>query len=746
MHPLLFDFDTIALPCLILSMDNRCVDCNTAFLDVFDIPAATGKTLDDFLPNTTIDDLKRKTLVEIDDETSFKPYVTKTRYEDGDAYLLLLANTTELSSSSALLEKAVSEASAMVEMKSNFLATMSHEIRTPMQSIFGLLELIGEEKPKQAVMDMVGTAKESASGLLEILDEILDLAKLDSDKLEFDDFEVPIRLLARGTLEAVSVRKGGPRVAVLDEIDQDVPFVIKGDPKRLRQIIMNFMSNALKFTKEGHVKLKIHRNTQHLKEKDGALAIRFEVEDTGMGMSEEVRNKLFQPFVQADNSTARKFGGTGLGLSICKKLVEAMEGKIGVESTEGKGSTFWFEIPTEEIATDQTSVELPNLDGIAVLSVEDHPQGAKEIMNSLKSMGAEVVSCPTYEEGLNMAKRRPFDVAVVDQGLPDGLGIDLMKEFAEIRPFMGQILYTVRDDYGLQHSCRAMGATYLAKPASRAGLGETVKDAASAQAQYELQGPKRLLIAEDTPTVQDVLKRQLSLLGVEADFVDDGRQALDAMKSGNYGILITDLHMPEVDGYQVIREIRQQEETSSEDEHTPVIVLTADVQMAQRQAYLLEGFDECLLKPVTLGQFRRLLIRWGLLSEDDAIEATTKTNAESSSTKSAEQDIVDLDAVKAQMGAVNEDTLNMIGMFVDMSTPLIESLREHLESGNMHALSEVAHSLKGGSRSACCMALGNIAEKLQDDAAAKEDCTALVAQAEEEFAKIKPALEKIKAA
>lgn len=442
------------------------------------------------------------------------------------------------------------------QAKSNFLATMSHEIRTPMQAVYGLLELIGEEKPEQKIRSMVDIAKTSASGLLEILDDILDMAKIDANKMELDEFEVPVRTLVRGTMEALAVKVQGKNVALVDDIAQDVPFVVMGDPKRLRQIIMNLTGNALKFTDSGNVTIRV---TRAGKARKGShkLTLRFEITDTGIGMSEDVCQRLFQPFSQADNSTSRKYGGTGLGLSICRRLIDLMGGRIGVTSHIGQGSTFWFEIPTEEVDTSIVSTNLPSLDGLSVLSVEDHPQGAKEIARALMSMGAKVESCPTYQEGLELITRRPFDVAVIDQGLPDGLGLDLIREAMDIRPYMGMIMYTVRDDIGMQHTLQSLGVTYLAKPASRVGLGTAVKDAAMKTARVAIDGPTRLLIAEDTASVREVLQRQLERLGVEADFVTDGRQALEAYYTGQYGIIITDLHMPEIDGYDLVAAVRQ---------------------------------------------------------------------------------------------------------------------------------------------------------------------------------------------
>ncbi|MAE52425.1 MAG: hybrid sensor histidine kinase/response regulator [Micavibrio sp.] len=645
----------------------------------------------------------------------------------------------------AELEQAVAQADALADMKSNFLATMSHEIRTPMQTIYGILELIDEENPDEKISNLVDIAREASSGLLEILDDVLDLAKVDAGKMELDVFEVPVRLLVRGLLEALAVKVHSAGIDLVDNIEQDVPFVVVGDPKRLRQIIMNLCGNALKFTEKGTVTVHVTTNVQHITIPEGGVGLRFEIIDTGIGMSEQACARLFQNFAQADSSTSRKYGGTGLGLSISKKLVELMDGQIGVQSQEGKGSTFWFEIPTIEVDTDKTTVDLPDLTGISVLSVEDHPQGAKEIMNSLRSMGATVESCPTYAEGLALARRRPFDVAVIDQGLPDGLGLDLIKEIMKIRPGMGMVMYTVRDDIGLSHSLKALGATYLTKPASRAGLGEAVKNTARKH-NLSIDGPRKLLIAEDTDSVQEILKRQLEKIGgVEATFVENGKQALEAIQTGEYGIVFTDLHMPEMDGYALVNSVRESE--ADTDKHFPVIVLTADVQMAQRETYMRHGFDECLLKPVSLGQFRGLLMRWGLLehehpkengesAEDDTIQPQDNAPGQRPP-QDAKPPAIDRQAMIDQMGAFDDMAIEMLGMFADMTAPLIVKIREAHTHKDLHDIKEAAHSLKGAARSACCNVLGDLAADLQDAAEDGQYGDDLIPQIETEFERVK---------
>jgi len=305
-------------------------------------------------------------------------------------------------------------------------------------------------------------------------------------------------------------------------------------------------------------------------------------------------------------------------------------------------------------------------------------------------------------------------------------------------------MYTVHDDYSIQNALRSLGAKHLVKPASRAGLGEAVKGVVKQISTQKLDGPQKILIAEDTETVRQILKQQLARLGIEADFVEDGRQALEALKTGEYGILFTDLHMPDIDGYGVIKSIRTVE---NEDDRFPVIVMTADVQMAQRQTYMELGFDECLLKPVSLAQVRRLMMRWGLLPEIMPDEDDEKEeNAENPQPTQDQGKPIDYTELENMLGALDDTAIEMLDMFETITTPLMDDLAQALIDGNQKKFADLGHSVKGAARSAGAITLGDMCEAIETDGEAVDldQCQLMLNDAQKAFDDVKAHIQVIK--
>lgn len=612
-----------------------------------------------------------------------------------------------------------------------FLTTMSHEIRSPMQAVFGMMELIGAETskhtdiPSRKISPMIETAKSSASNVLEILDDVLDLAKMNADMFDLDHYEIPLRTLVSGITEALQVKTIDTNVELKQEIDESVPAVVKGDPKRLRQVLMNLCSNALKFTKEGSVTVRIDNLSKNPDAKH--VILRFEVIDTGIGIDPQTQKKLFRPFVQADSTTSRKYGGTGLGLSITNKLVEMMGGQIGIESEEGKGSCFWFEIPTSSVPIGsendpESTLQRDLLDGIKILSVEDHPSASKEIKNSLESVGCAVTSVANLTEARKALANKAFDASIIDQGLPDGLGVDLIREIAQAYPSMELIMYTARQDKGLEYTLKTLGATYLSKPASRQGLISTIKSLVKIDHEPSINGTGKVLLVDDTPAVAEVFRQQFKNLNVSADFASSGKDALDKMKQSDYDMIITDFHMPEMDGVELATKVRSGKLGLKTSSNTPIIALSADISIAQKESHPDIDFQECLLKPVTLAQLSHLFFRWGILNANpkDKKKSTKATKSEvrekpvkSQGAQSGDILHIDFDALKERVGAADKDAKHILTTFIKMTTPRVEELQTAYDNRDIQKISDLAHSLKGAALSACAPKLAELGESLQ---------------------------------
>lgn len=602
----------------------------------------------------------------------------------------------------------------LAEQKANFLATISHELRTPMQSIYALLELIEQENRDPNIRNMVRSAQGSANMMLDLLNDILDFARLDAGRFELEHLEIPLRTLVSGVVEALSPRLMGKPVTIQTDIDDDVPALIIGDPTRLRQILVNLVSNAIKFTEKGNICIHIFLISapfpdQHL--------LRFEVIDTGKGIPSDIQTKLFKPFVQGDATTARRFGGTGLGLSICHRLVTLMGGEIGVISALDNGSTFWFEIPFKSALYPYTDTP-PDLTGLSIIAVDHHPLGAAEIERTLRQMGSNITVAPDLKTMSQILEQQRFDLAIMDGIQPIQETLEFIKTASLRYPRMAMIVYTFHETEGLKPQLDQYGVTYLSKPASRQGLGQSVLDVTKNKWKQRPPLSKRILIIEDTDSIRATLHLQMNRLGVLCDFAVSGIDALHHLRENHYGLILMDLHMPDMDGYELIRYIRNPQMATH---NIPVILLTADVQMGGKAAYSTHGFDDCLIKPATFQHLKHMIERWGIpiLSEEKKLEQNIIKH-----TVSNETPLIDIDQLRENTELDDHHLGMLLSSFETMCAPIMKKLIESTHTHDMAQVAECAHSLKGAASFACALPLmeqASIIQKMAEDGAFSDD-------------------------
>jgi CheY-like chemotaxis protein/nitrogen-specific signal transduction histidine kinase len=531
---------------------------------------------------------------------------------------------TELKRTEEELRTAKDVAEAANRAKSDFLATMSHEIRTPMSGVIGMTEILLTTSLTADQHEFASTTLDSAYGLLTILNDILDFSKIEAGKLQLDISDFDPRVLVENTAHLL-LAKMRPQTTLLTFIAPEIAPMVRGDAGRVQQVLLNLVSNAVKFTAEGQIAIQATLET----ETQSSMTLRFAVTDTGIGLSAAAIAKLFQPFVQADGSTTRKFGGTGLGLAICKRLVELMGGTIGVESVEGQGSVFWFSIPFAR--SDHAPVlAQPNLlEGQRVLVI-DGMAASREILHCyLAAWGLLVDTAASAAEGLacvEAAHAMPYSLVLIDYALPDmaaaelaqrlhGLPGHAMSCLVLMRPFQTTSDGSIVEPAGFD--------SMLSKPVKQSALLDTLVTTQTALLDGQsagltavvspISGPVLrddvlLLVAEDNPVNQRLVLRQLQLLGYQAQVVQNGREAVAAVARGRYALVLMDCQMPELDGYAATEAIREAEAHSSK--RLPIIAMTANAMTSDRAACLAAGMDDYVSKPVKADTLREVIERW----------------------------------------------------------------------------------------------------------------------------------------
>ncbi len=644
------------------------------------------------------------------------------------------------------------------QTKSAFLATMSHEIRTPMNGILGMLDLLRETPlPAEQAMQ-VDTAYISAEALVAILNDILDLSKIEAGMLSLEVIDFDLLQTVEDVAHLLVERAQSKGLELLCDLPADLPGVLRGDPSRLRQVLTNLLGNAIKFTTTGEVVLRsrVEQST------DTTVQVRFDIQDTGIGIDPTVQHQLFQPFTQAGISTAREYGGTGLGLAICKRLVELMGGEIGVHSTLGQGATFWFSVRLSMPVSPVLPTPRTALTGVRILIVDDNATNRMILERSLSAWGLQSTSAASAAQALQhlheaLTLQQPYALVLLDMLMPtmDGLGLARVIRGEPALQALPLILLSSAGHPGEAVEALQI-ARCLGKPVRQAILYDTMVSvlstttapppvpwASPSAALHGLRG--HILLVEDNAINQLVATGMLRNLGVTFDIAVNGQEAVDAVSRQDYDLVLMDCEMPGVDGFQATRLIRTRESTQPRaGGPLPIIAMTAHAFQGAREECITAGMNDYLAKPINQVRLGTLLMHWLPSTPVDQCPVVGRTDG-SPPVVAPLLPVIDPHAI-AELRAMMRDKFDrLIQSYLQEFPTHFAMLHQALVEADAAVLHRVAHSMKSNSAYLGVTELTEIAYALEKmGQAGQTDGHDLLARAEALYQRMRPELEALR--